>query len=83
MNKRLAAALSAVLFWSTNALAAKFGLADLTVWELLTIQFFAATITLMAYIPRISDAISRQFPRPSLSPSAGSRFLGGGKVFLR
>ena len=37
----------------------------------------------LTYIPRISDAISRQFPRPSLSPSAGSRFLGGGKVFLR
>lgn len=46
MNKRLAAALSAVFFWSTNALAAKFGLAHLTVLELLTIQFSAAAITL-------------------------------------
>lgn len=53
MNTRLAAALSAVLFWSTNALAAKFGLADLSVWELLTIQFSTAAITFMVlYVVR-------------------------------
>ena len=47
MNYSVAAALTAVLFWSTNALAAKYGLADLKVSELLTIQFSAAAITLI------------------------------------
>jgi drug/metabolite transporter (DMT)-like permease len=47
MNYSVVAALTAVLFWSTNALAAKYGLADLKVSELLTIQFSAAAITLI------------------------------------
>lgn len=47
MSSRVAAALSAVLFWSTNALAAKYGLVNLTVPELLTIQFSAASIMLI------------------------------------
>ncbi len=56
MNSRVVAALFAVLFWSTNALAAKYGLADLTVPELLTLQFSAAAITLTAlYVARHQD----------------------------
>ena len=47
MNYSVAAALTSVLFWSTNALAAKYGLANLKVSELLTIQFSAAAITLI------------------------------------
>ena len=47
MNYSIAAALAAVLFWSTNALAAKYGLADLKVSELLAIQFSAASTTLI------------------------------------
>ena len=45
MNYSVAAALTSVFFWSTNALAAKYGLASLEVSELLAIQFSAAAIT--------------------------------------
>ncbi|WP_161626858.1 DMT family transporter [Desulfospira joergensenii] len=56
MNYSVAAALTSVLFWSTNALAAKYGLAALNVSELLTIQFSAAAITfLFLYILRHRD----------------------------
>ena len=46
MNSPMVAAILTVLIWSTNALAAKYALGGLTVTQLLTIQFFAATITL-------------------------------------
>jgi drug/metabolite transporter (DMT)-like permease len=42
------AAVGAVLLWSTNAFAAKYALADLTVLQLLTLQFGAATLALAA-----------------------------------
>lgn len=49
INYRVAAALTSVLFWSTNALAAKYGLAGLNVSQLLTIQFSAAAITFIFF----------------------------------
>ena len=45
LNYSVAAALTSVFFWSTNALAAKYALVNLRVSELLTIQFSAAAIT--------------------------------------
>ncbi len=44
----------AVLLWSSNALAATFALAGLTVFQLLTLQFGAATLVLAAVRARRS-----------------------------
>jgi drug/metabolite transporter (DMT)-like permease len=43
------AALGAVLLWSTNALAANLALGALTVYQLLSVQFVAATVALAAF----------------------------------
>jgi len=48
------AAVGAVLLWSSNALAATFALAGLTVFQLLTLQFGAATLVLVAVRARRS-----------------------------
>jgi drug/metabolite transporter (DMT)-like permease len=54
----VAAALTSVLFWSTNALAAKYGLENLKVSELLTIQFSAAAVTfIFLHIVRNRDLL--------------------------
>ena len=55
----VAAAFIAIMFWSTNALAAKFALAELGVVQVLALQFGGATITLaMLPVLRSARAIS-------------------------
>ncbi len=66
------AALVAILFWSTNALAAKFALADLGVVQVLALQFAGATATL-ATIRAGSGRGTSAAPRANRSSEAVRR----------
>jgi drug/metabolite transporter (DMT)-like permease len=55
----VAAAFIAIIFWSTNALAAKFALAELGVVQVLALQFGGATATLATLLALRSARASR------------------------
>jgi len=70
----VAAAFLAIMFWSTNALAAKFALAELGVVQVLALQFGGATATL-ATLRALRSARARRWAKLCKGPRCVRRML--------